>query len=220
MTNLDAIEAELGNWNKRLRIYPFDARNYIHRGMTYFKLGKIKESLKDYNKAEELNPQLTPYLWQRGLSYYYLGKYAQAARQFEIDLSVNSLDVEETIWYYLCIARLENDQEAKKSLLPVKYDPRPIMRQIYQLFAGNCSVETLIELANKGDIRDLLYSNLYAGLYYEAQKDEQKSTLYLNEAVTYEINDYMWYLARIHQQLRLLEAAKINLTLRNQHPKV
>ncbi len=201
MTNLSAVEAELNNWNKKLRIHPFDARNYIHRGMTYFKLGKIKESLQDYNKAEELNPQLTPYLWQRGLSYYYLKKYAQGARQFEIDLSVNSRDVEETIWHYLCIAQLEGAQEAKKSLLPVKYDPRPIMRQIYQLFADNCSVDFLMDVANKGDSRDIFYSSLYAGLYYQVEGEEEKSLFYVNQAVKQPIDDYMWYLARIHQQL-------------------
>jgi tetratricopeptide (TPR) repeat protein len=102
------LENDLSKCNKRLRISPFDPRIYIYRGMIYFKLGRLLESLQDFNKAEELNPQLTPYLWQRGISYYYLGKYAKGARQFELDLSVNSQDVEETLWHYLCIAQLEN----------------------------------------------------------------------------------------------------------------
>ena len=146
MNNNYELEKELIRQNKKLRIHPFDARNYIHRGMTYFKLGRMVESLRDYNKAEELNPQLTPYLWQRGLSYYYLGKYAQGARQFEIDLSVNSQDVEETIWHFLCIAQLEGIKEAQQCLLPVKYDPRPVMRKIYQVFAGHYSPRKFVTL--------------------------------------------------------------------------
>lgn len=216
MNNINELETELINWNKKLRIYPFDARNYIHRGMTYFKLGRISESLKDYNKAEELNPQLTPYLWQRGLSYYYLGKYAQGARQFEIDLSVNSQDVEETIWHFLCIAQLEGIKEAQKCLLPVKYDPRPVMRKIYQLFAGNYSPEVFLSSAQNNNIRDTFYTHLYLGLFYEAHRGEipilevgkatpsnvEKSRFHITEAIKYKLDDYMWYLARVHQQLR------------------
>lgn len=216
MNNNYEIEKELTRWNKKLRIYPFDASNYIHRGMTYFKLGRLVESLRDYNKAEELNPQLTPYLWQRGLSYYYLGKYPQGARQFELDLSVNSQDVEETIWNFLCIAQLEGIKEARECLLPVKYDPRPVMRKIYQLFAGHYSPESLLALEKSNTIRDNLYIHLYLGLFYEAHREEipilevgktissniEKSRFHIAEAIKYEVDDYMWYLARVHQQLR------------------
>jgi len=216
MNNNYELEKELIRQNKKLRIHPFDARNYIHRGMTYFKLGRMVESLRDYNKAEELNPQLTPYLCQRGLSYYYLGKYAQGARQFEIDLSVNSQDVEETIWHFLCIAQLEGIKEAQQCLLPVRYDPRPVMRKIYQVFAGHYSPENLLLSEKTNTLRDNLYTHLYLGLFYEAHRGEipilevgktiasniEKSRFHINEAIKCEIDDYMWYLAKIHQQLR------------------
>lgn len=196
------LENDLSKCNKRLRISPFDPRIYIYRGMIYFKLGRLLESLQDFNKAEELNPQLTPYLWQRGISYYYLGKYAKGARQFELDLSVNSQDVEETLWHYLCIAQLENSLSARECLLPVRYDLPFFMRQIYRLFAGKSSVEILLHTVNAHDIRDLFYINLYLGLYYEAQKDQKNSTFYINKAIDCKIDDYMWYLAYLHRQLR------------------
>lgn len=196
------LENDLSKCNKRLRISPFDPRMYIYRGMIYFKLGRLLESLQDFNKAEELNPQLTPYLWQRGISYYYLGKYAKGARQFELDLSVNSQDVEETLWHYLCLAQLENSLSARECLLPVKYDLPFFMRQIYRLFAGKSSVEILLQTLNTDDIRDLFYMNLYLGLYYEAQKDQKNSIFYINKAIDCKIDDYMWYLAYLHRQLR------------------
>lgn len=199
------IETDLSKWNKRLRIYPFDARNYICRGMTYFKLGKLTESLRDYNKAEELNPQLTPYLWQRGITYYYLGKYIQGARQFEVDLSVNSRDIEETIWLYLCIAKAEGAGEAQKSLLSVKYDPRPILRHIYELFAQNCTVDDLLKAGKNGDQKDFVYSHFYAGLYLQCQGVEyhNEGHLYIDEAIKEPIADYIWYVAQVDKLFRV-----------------
>ena len=196
------LENELIKCNKRLRVYPFEAKTYISRGMTYFKLARLTSSLQDFNQAEKLNPQLTPYLWQRGLTYYYLGKYLQGARQFDLDLSVQSQDLEETLWYYLCIAQLENPSEARECLLPVKHDTRLIMRHVYQFFAGECSLERLLKEGKKEGLRGLFYSNLYAGLYYEAQKNQERSQFHINQAVKYQIPDYLWYLACVHQQLR------------------
>ncbi len=202
MIELIVLEADLSRCDQRLKIYPFDPRIYIYRGMTYFKLGQLNASLQDFNKAEELNPQLTPYLWQRGITYYYLGKYAKGARQFELDLSVNSQDVEETLWHYLCVAQLENASSARGCLLPIHNDFPLFMRQIYRLFAGKLSAEGLLQTINTRDVRDLFYINLYLGLYYEAEKDHKHSTFYMNKAMDYKINDYMWYLAHLHQQLR------------------
>lgn len=196
------LENELMKCNKRLRVYPFEAKTYISRGMVYFKLARLTSSLQDFNQAEKLNPQLTPYLWQRGLTYYYLGKYAQGARQFELDLSVQSQDLEETLWYYLCLAQLENASEIRDCLLKVRDDPRPIMGQVYQFYGGKCSLEQLLAMGKKEGLIGLFYSNLYLGLYYEAHKKQERSQFYINQAVKYQTNDYLWYLACVHQQLR------------------
>lgn len=197
----DRLELDLSKCNKRLKISPFDPKLYIQRGMIYFKLARLKDSLKDFNKAEELNPQLTPYLWQRGLTYYYLGKYAKAGRQFELDLSVNSQDMEETLWLYLAIAKLENPQTAQDCLLPVKYDSRAFMRQIYQVFAGKASISTLTNINPHASVKEIFFSSLYAGLYYFVQGDCTNANLYIKRAIDAKINDYMWHLACVHLHL-------------------
>jgi tetratricopeptide (TPR) repeat protein len=202
MINSIYLEAELAKWNNLIRMRPYDPKININRGMTYFKLGKIEKSLYDFDKAEQLNPQLTPYLWPRGLAYYYLEKYAEGMRQFELDLSVNSKDVEETIWRYLCIAKLENATEAKNSLLPVRNDPRLIMGDIYKLYAGDYTVDLLLKKGREQGLQGIFYSNLYLSLYYEAQREKQRSIYYINQAVKHKVNDYMWHLACVHQHLR------------------
>ncbi len=200
MTIIDAdiLELDLSKCNKKLKIFPFDPKLYIQRGMIYFKLARLNDSLKDFNKAEELNPQLTPYLWQRGLTYYYLERYGKAGRQFELDLSVNSQSIEETLWLYLAIAKLENPHTAQDCLLPIKYDSRAFMRQIYQVFAGKSSISTLTNIDLNTGLKEVFFSSLYAGLYFFVRGDNLKANLYIKRAIEFKINDYMWNLACVH----------------------
>lgn len=202
MDNINSLQTTLERYNSLIKLNPTEPKNYIYRGMTYFKLAQIEPSIADFDYAEKLNPELTPFLWQRGLSYYYAGKYAQGAKQFELDLTVNSHDVEETVWRFLCIAQLHDFNQAQKSLLPVKNDSRLIMNKIYDLFAGDGTINDVLNLGNQQGIKGKFYSHLYVGLYHQAQKQIERSREFITQSVHYEIDDYMWYLARVHQQLQ------------------
>ncbi len=199
-----SLEQQLNYWTKYFHSHPNDIRGYIQRGMVYFKLGKIAESIQDFDHAEQIDPSIKPYLWQRGLSYYYAEQYQLGAEQFEIDLTVNSQDVEETVWRYLCIAQFQGIEVAKNTLLLVKNDPRPVLRSVYDLFAGNCTPEDLLKIGEKQGKQGGFYSHLYLGLYHEAEPNIELAKTYINQAATqYQIDDYMWNLAVVHQQLRL-----------------
>lgn len=203
MVDTNVLDGKLNKCEKKLKKYPFEPRLYITRGMLYFQLGQLHDSLKDFNKAEELNPQLTPYLWQRGLTYYYLAKYAKAARQFELSLSIHSQDIETTLWFFLCIAQLEGIVSAQESILNVKDDIRPYMHHIYQVFAGLYPVDSLTNINDDCDRYHGFYNHFYAGLYYEAQQNYAKSTPLIDRAINYQIDDYMWSVACTHQLLRV-----------------
>lgn len=202
MNSQISLQAQLSWWNNVIRTNPQDAKAYIRRGMTFFKLAKIAESIEDFDTAEKLEPTLTPYLWQRGLSYYYAEKFAEGANQFEIDLTVNSHDVEETVWRYLCIARFQGVNEAKNTLLEVRNDPRKVMQYIYDLFAGNCSPKDVLFVGEAEGKQGKFYSHLYLGLYYETEGNIKQSQDYIVKAVSYNLEDYMWHLACTHQKLR------------------
>ena len=206
-----SLEQELARWNEVIRNYPNDPKAYIRRGMVNFKLANVSESIQDFDQAEKLDPTVSPYLWQRGLSYYYVERFEEGAAQFELDLSVNAQDVEETVWRYLCIAQLKGTVEARQALLAVKNDPRPIMNSVYDLYAGNCTPEDVLAAGKKYGKHGRFYSHLYIGLYYEAAKDlertDESSTLrsrfyILKAANEYKLDDYMWYLACVHKNLR------------------
>ncbi|HEY9596104.1 MAG TPA: hypothetical protein V6D33_00340, partial [Cyanophyceae cyanobacterium] len=125
------------------------------------------------------------------------------AKQFEVDLTVNAKDVEETVWRYLCIARLNGVTEARNSLLVVKNDPRLVMRSVYELYAGNCTPNDVLAAGQTEGQRGNFYSHLYLGLYYEAESEQERSRQYILKAIDkYPLDDYMWYLAYVHKTLR------------------
>ena len=203
MANQNSLENELNQWNQVIRNRPNDSQAYGRRGMVNFKLAKIDESIADFDRAEKLAPRLSPHLWQRGLSYYYAERFEEGAKQFELDLTVNAQDVEETVWRYLCIARLKGVSEAQNSLLVVKNDPRLVMRCVYELYAGNCTTDDVLAAGHKEGRRGKFYSHLYVGLYCEAKENVAQAYEYIVKAVNeYYLDDYMWYLASVHQRLR------------------
>jgi tetratricopeptide (TPR) repeat protein len=199
----NSLENQLRQWNDTIKSQPNNANAYIRRGMVYFKLANIEASIQDFDQAEKLDPNITPYLWQRGLSYYYAERFTEGAKQFERDLTVNAQDVEETVWRYLCIARLSGVIEARNTLLSVKNDPRKIMEAIYNLFADHCTTDDVLNVGKLAGLKGKFYSHLYLGLYYEAENNLQLAQEYIVKAADeYKIDDYMWYLAVVHKQLR------------------
>jgi tetratricopeptide (TPR) repeat protein len=199
----NSLENQLQRWNETIRNQPQNPNAYIRRGMVNFQLAKIDESIQDFDTAEQLDARLKPYLWQRGLSYYYAERFAEGAQQFEIDLTVNAQDVEETVWRYLCIARLSGVESARNSLLTVKNDPRRIMRSVYDLYAGTCTPDDVLNVGKSEGVKGNFYSHLYLGLYYEAENNRELAQEYIVKAAdNYKIDDYMWYLAQVHKNLR------------------
>ena len=203
MHHVAALESELQQLTRLLKADPHNPKVYIQRGMAHFKLGSIAEAIGDFDRAEHLNPALTPYLWQRGLAYYYAERFADGARQFEVDLTVNGHDVEETVWRYLCQAQVQSAPAARAGLLPVRNDSRAVMGWVYKLFAGACDAETVLAQHRDTGRQDQFYSQLYVGLYFEAERDEARARRYITQAAAMQVvDDYMGWVAIVHQRLR------------------
>src|SRR5215471_4351493 len=203
MQHVPSLEDEIQRLTRRLEEDPHDPATYIQRGMVAFQLGQIAPAIADFDRAEHLNPALTPSLWQRGIAYYYAGRFEEGARQFEIDLTVNAHDVEETVWRYLCQAQIQGVAAARADLLPVRHDPRPVMGWVYQLFAGACDAEAVIAQHRDAGRRERFYSQLYVGLYCEAAREEEGARRHITQAAEMQVwEDYMGWVARVHQRLR------------------
>ncbi|NJR64976.1 MAG: hypothetical protein HC772_06120 [Leptolyngbyaceae cyanobacterium CRU_2_3] len=201
------LQQDLLKWDRTVATHPEDAKIYVQRGMARFKLAMIPESIQDFDRSEQLDANITPYLWQRGLSYYYANRFEEGANQFEIDLTVNARDVEETVWRYLCIAQLAGASTARQSLLEVNNDSRHFMQQIYGLFAGHITPEQMLRTLPQESNPGKFYSRLYVGLYYEAAGNIDQAKTYIDQAVQtfgteYRADDYMGYVAIVHRQVR------------------
>ncbi len=199
----------IADYDQVLKLDPNVPDAWQHRGGEHFKLGHVKESLADFDKFIGFAPQKAPYHWQRGISLYYLGRFDEGRKQFESHQTVNSNDVENAVWHFLCVARTNGIEKARASLIPIKGDARVPMMEVHTLFAGKIEPEDVLKAATAGNPAppqlksQLFYAHLYLGLYFEALGDDKLAREHITKAATeYQTGDYMGDVARVHLQLR------------------
>lgn len=184
------------------------AKEWVERGMDHFVAGEIAKSVEAFDKAVKLEPQVEPHLWQRGISHYYLGKFEEGRKQFEIHRKVNPNDVENAVWWYLCMARLGRRAEAQEKLLPVGPDERVPMTEVYTLYSGKGSEKEVMAAMENGKVGDRelrmrrFYGYLYLGLYAEATGNAAKARAQILKAVQQNVGGYMWEVARTHLETK------------------
>lgn len=191
-----------------------DATGYYLRGRERFRLAKIKESVTDLDQVVRLSPGRENQLWERGISLYYAGEFERGAKQFELYQTYHNADVENAAWRYLCQAKASDLKTARKNLLPIKGDERPVLMDIYAMLKEEKSPADVLAIAEKvhGDEADkkmaMFYAQLYVGIYYEAQGEDKKALEHIKLAAEkYNDDHYMGDVAKVHLRLRT-EAAK------------
>jgi lipoprotein NlpI len=200
-------------FDKAIALDPRAAEAYNRRGSERFKIGQIQESIADFDKYLELKPEEKPGHWKRGISYYYAGSFDEGRRQFEGYETVDTNDVENAVWRYLCMARRDGVAKARKVMLKIGNDRRVPMMEIYALFSGRAKPADVLAAARAGQPsaeqlnERLFYAHLYIGLYYEAEGDRKQTLEHLAKAAEeHKIGHYMWDVARVHLELLRKEA--------------
>lgn len=196
-----------------IQLDPKGSEAYNRRGSEQFKRGKIAESLADFDKFLELRPAEFPGHWKRGISCYYAGKFAEGKKQFDAYEKVDTNDVENAVWHFLCNARLAGIDMARKELLKIGKDKRVPMMQVYELFAGKIKPDDVMKAVKEGDPAEKelnyrsFYAHLYLGLYAEAAGDKKLALEHLTQAAQkHKIGHYMWDVARVHMEILKKEA--------------
>ena len=186
-----------------------DSNAYFREGVAAFYEAKPKESVAAFNKVVELAPRSAPQLWQRGLSLYYTAEYAEGRKQFEIHQTVNPNDVENAAWHFICVARAESVEAARKALILIKGDARVPMKEVHDLFAGTGDEAAVMKAAENKDSggealrNQLCYAHLYLGLYHEALGHSDKAKEHMVKAAKdYKMDHYMGKTAQVHAKLR------------------
>jgi lipoprotein NlpI len=176
------------------------------RGGERFKLGMIDESIADFNTYLKAFPKEEAAHWRRGISFYYAGKYTEGAKQFFDGQEAYGADVENVFWHFLCNARKDGVDKARKALLMLKGpDRRMPMMRIYDMLQGKAKPAEVIETAEKAKLEGedateaRFYGHLYVALYHEAEGQSDKCKEHLTAAVEkYKIGHYMWDVANVH----------------------
>lgn len=199
----------VADYSRVLELNPDDklrAETFQARGECHFKLGKFRASMADFDARLELRPAEDPYHWQRGISCYYAGEYEKGYQQFERHQTVNSQDVENAVWHFLCRARATDIREARASLIAISGDQRVPMMEVQALFAGKSTPEKVMAKAREGEVdretleRQLFYGHLYLALWFAASGDNDRETRHIVQAEKYaDGRGYMGDVARVHR---------------------
>ncbi|KAJ3669492.1 hypothetical protein LUZ60_011442 [Juncus effusus] len=179
-----------------------DAVMSVRRGMKLFREGDVSGSLAEFDRAIDYCAGIISDYWQRGLSLYYLNKFEEGAEQFRLDVAANPNDTEESIWCFLCEAQIYGVENARKQFLEVGKDSRPVMREAYLLFKDGGDPKMFVSKFSRGREDELFYASLYAGLYYESQKEMESAKFHMVEACNSlygsRSDDYMAALTKVH----------------------
>ncbi len=181
---------------------PKTAREFARRGADHFRAAGIKDSIDDFEKAARLAPQAKAQLWQLGISYYYAGDFKKGRELFELHQTVNPQDVENAIWHFLCVTKMEGIESARRHFIPIADDERIPMKELHQLFAGKGDEQAVLKAA-EGKKEQLFYAHLYLGLYEEASGRQNESLRHMKLAANdFAQPHYMGDVARVHLKLR------------------
>jgi lipoprotein NlpI len=178
---------------------------YYLRGRERFKAGKIDDSIADFDALVHLRPEKERELWERGIAHYYAARFADGARQFEHYQTFHDDDVENSVWRFLCVARADGVEKARRGMLPIKNDRRVPMMEIYGLFRGEKKPDEVLAAAEAGDASApernsrRFYAHLYLGLYHEVHGDPKRASDHIQTAARkHPIEHYMWNVADVH----------------------
>ncbi len=162
------------------------------------------DSLPFFDRANELMPAIAPHNWERGIALGTVGKWVEGAEQFKSHHDVNPNDVENSAWYFLCVAKSVGLEDAKKTVIPSQGDGREPMMTILQMLKGEKTPEEVIVAAEKNTTEGprrrtaLFYADLYVGLYYDSIGNDEKAVKHLKESLRHGVPGYMADTARVY----------------------
>ena len=169
----------------------------------YLRCGRFKEAVKWFDRYLELAPESLPGLWQRGIALYFVRDYKRGAAQFEEHRKVNPHDVENAAWHFLCVAKLDSIDKARRMVLPAPNDPRlPMEEVLAMLNSGDSdSVRKRMEALPAGSAARRqadFYGNFYLGLHADAKGDRGQALHWLRQSAAEAPHHYMGDIARVY----------------------
>ncbi|HVY70801.1 MAG TPA: hypothetical protein VHH73_12795, partial [Verrucomicrobiae bacterium] len=115
---------------------------------------------------------------------------------------------ENSVWHYLCAAKIVGAEKARSALIPIQQDERVIMMDIYGLYRGTKKPEEVLAAAHAGNPKpedlkvQLFYTYLYLALYFDANGETSRAREFINLSLPVaDQRNPMGDVARIHARL-------------------
>jgi len=206
----DAIQT----FSDGLKKYPESYKLFRHRGHRYITVREFSKAIADLQMAAALMPQQpmevepdgqpnklniplssTQFnVWYHlGLAHYLIGDFESAAKAYQQCLEVSNNDdlVCATVdWLYMTYRKLNNTEEAKKTLELIRGDMKIIENDSYhlrlQMYKGLLPPDDLLKVsAGHEDIDLALATQGYGvGNWYLSEGDTVRATEIFNQVVT------------------------------------
>lgn len=193
-------------------LQPDDAEMQQAAAQILFLSGKVNESIVCFDKANKLDEMLAPHNWQRGCALGCAGRFAEGAEQFGLHHDVNPNDVENSAWYFLCVAKSKTLADAQKSVIGSQGDRREPMMSVLKMLQGTLKPDEVL-VAAKANTKEgperklaLFYGFLYVGLYYDSIGENEKASAALDSCLAHADKDYMGRTAQIYKELRFAKS--------------
>lgn len=164
--------------------------------------GKADESIPHYETAIKQSPDMRPYLWQYGIALFFAGRFDDGRELFEAHRRVNPNDVENAAWHFLCEAKANDIDSARKLLLPAPGDRRVPMSEILDRLPGGdatkieAAVNAIDHPMSKQSAR--FYADLYLGLIADAENKPDEALRFMTRAAETPMTHYMADVARVY----------------------
>lgn len=200
--------------SEQIKQTPAETALYSRRGDAHFFNGDFKAAVADYNKMVELDPTISASHWRRGIACYYAKQYTEAAKQFEIYHSFDNVDRENGIWRFFSQYKAKGAAAAQQGLLKYEKDDREPFPDLYRMFQGQTTPETVLKNIETAKIdagersKRYFYAYLYIGLNESLLGHQGQARMYLKKSVENDWGpaagfgpNYMWHTGRLELQL-------------------
>lgn len=183
-----------------------------HRGDMRQFLGRFKDATADYEKMIELDPSQDAPHWRLGIAYYFTGAFEKGAQQFEKYHAYDNRDRENGVWKFLCQARAQGLDSARRELLVyTRFDRHPFPA-LYEMLEGKRSPQQVLDESEeqaKQNPQVAFFAKYYVGVYKDLLGEKTEGAKLVREAVEIFTPEtagnggpgYMWQVARLHQAL-------------------
>ena len=186
-----------------------DSPSRFHHGRAevLFRLGRFKEAVRDYDAAIQFGrPHDQDSCWERGLAQYYAGDFRGGRDQFSRFHGVDSLDIENGLWRFLCIAEDEGIANAQETMLEYRREVRNPFPALLALYLNRGSADAVLEDARSDTSSaeeltvNLFYAHYYLGKYYEIIDQRDRALTHVREALKHEIRHFMYFCAEADEK--------------------